>query len=67
MSDSTVALANDYSETDAPAKLPIEYIVVADRSSKVILSTDDYNHAVRTANLIRSANGEVTIFRSLKS
>lgn len=47
-------------------KLPTEYIVVTDRDSKVILSTQDHYEAVRLANKIRAAGGEVTIFKSTK-
>lgn len=46
---------------------PTEYLVVADKTSKVILSTTDYRETVRLANLIRSAGGEVTVFKSLKA
>lgn len=45
---------------------PKEYIVVADRTSKVLLSTPDYNSAVKYANMMRRAGGEVTIFRATK-
>lgn len=46
---------------------PTEYLVVADKNSKVILSTTEYREAVRMANLIRAAGGEVTVFKSLKA
>ncbi len=46
---------------------PTEYLVVADKNSKAILSTTDYRETVRLANLIRSAGGEVTVFKSLKA
>lgn len=45
---------------------PIEYLVVADKTSKVLLSTTDWNEAKRTANLIRRGGGEVTVFKSTK-
>lgn len=44
-----------------------EYLVVSDTNSKVIKSTTDYKEAVKLANLIRSAGGEVTLFKSLKT
>ncbi len=43
-----------------------EYIVVADKTSKVLLSTTNYYEAVKYANLIRRGGGEVTIFKSTK-
>jgi hypothetical protein len=46
-------------------KETIEYILVADKISKIILSTKDRKEAKMTANRIRQAGGEVTIFRSL--
>jgi hypothetical protein len=44
----------------------IEYIVVSDRNSKVLLSTTDWYEAVKFANKVRTAGGGVTIFRSTK-
>lgn len=44
-----------------------EYLVVSDNNSKILLSTENYYTAVRTANLIRRGGGAVTIFKSLKS
>lgn len=44
-----------------------EYLVVSDTNSKVIKLTTDYKEAVKLANLIRSAGGEVTLFKSLKT
>lgn len=43
-----------------------EYLVVADRDSKVLLSTTDWSEAVRVASLCRSSGGEMTIFKSTK-
>lgn len=43
-----------------------EYIVVADKTSKVLLSTADWNEAKRFANLIRKGGGEVTVFKRTK-
>lgn len=48
-------------------RLLTEYLVVTDRDSKVLMSTVEYPAAVRFANLMRKAGGEVTIFKSLKS
>lgn len=44
-----------------------EYIVVSDKTSKVLLSTLDYYEAVRMVNLIRRGGGEVTLFKSTKA
>lgn len=46
---------------------PTEYLVVSDKNSKVILSSTEYREVVKLANLIRSAGGEVTVFKSLKA
>lgn len=43
-----------------------EYIVVSDKNSKVLLSTEDYYEALKFANKIRQAGGAVTIFKSMK-
>jgi len=43
-----------------------EYIVVADKTSKVLLSTGDWYEAVKYANSIRAGGGSVTIFKSTK-
>lgn len=45
---------------------PPEYLVVADKNSKILLSTLDYYEAVKLQNLIRRGGGEVTLFRSLQ-
>lgn len=45
---------------------PKEYIVVADKTSKVLLSTLSYHEAVRHANMIRKGDGQVTIFKATK-
>lgn len=45
----------------------VEYLVVSDASSKVLLSTEDYYAALRLANQIRAAGGGCTLFRSLKA
>lgn len=44
-----------------------EYLVVSDVNSKVVLSSADYNEAVRLANRIRACGGQVTIFKALKA
>ncbi len=46
---------------------PTVYLVMSDVSHKMILTTDDYREAVRTATMIRRAGGQVTIFKSLKA
>lgn len=43
-----------------------EYLVIADRNSKILLSTTEWSEAVKCANLCRRASGEVTIFKSTK-
>ena len=52
---------------DSDPTIPTEYLVVSDKNSKVILSTTVYKEAVRLANLVRAAGGEVTVFKSLKA
>lgn len=42
------------------------YIVVTDRTSKIIKSCDTYREAKEFATLIRQASGEVTIFKALE-
>lgn len=49
---------------DPPA---VEYLVVTDRDSKIVLSTLDYYEAVKLANVCRRTGGEVTIFKSTKA
>ena len=44
-----------------------EYLVVTDKDSKILLSTLDYYEAVKMANLMRRAGGEVTIFKSTRA
>lgn len=44
-----------------------EYLIVSDTNSKIILSTNDYKHAVKTLSMIRRAGGQVTLFKSLRS
>ena len=43
-----------------------EYLIVANKTSKVLKSTTDWNEAVRYANMIRRGGGEVTIFKATK-
>ncbi len=43
-----------------------EYIVVADRTSEILLPTSDWYEAVKFANLCRRSGGEVTIFKATK-
>lgn len=44
----------------------IEYLVVSDTNSKVLMSTPDWYQAVKLAHKIRSAGGQCTIFKSTK-
>jgi hypothetical protein len=46
-----------------PPKVPTEWILVSDRTSKVLKSSLDRYELVRLANVIRKAGGEVTIFK----
>lgn len=43
-----------------------EYIVVSDKNSKVLLSTENWYEAVKLANRIRHAGGGCTIFKATK-
>ena len=43
-----------------------EYILVTDKTSKILKSTTDWYEVVKQANFIRRAGGEVTIFKSTK-
>ena len=45
----------------------IEYLVVTDKTSKILKSTLNYNEAKRLANLIRRGGGEVTIFKATRA
>jgi hypothetical protein len=45
-------------------KTPTEWLLVTDKTSKVLKSSLDRYELVRLANVIRRAGGEVTIFRS---
>lgn len=45
----------------------VEYIVVTDKTSNVVKSTTNYLEALRFASQVRKCDGEVTIFKSLKS
>lgn len=47
--------------------MSIEYLVVTDKTSKILLSTTNYYEAVKMANLIRRGGGEVTVFKSTKA
>jgi len=50
----------------AKPKQPIEYIVVSDTNSRVLLSTENRYEAQKLATKIRAAGGSVTVFRSTK-
>ena len=45
-------------------KMPVEYLLVSDKDSKVLKSSLDWYEVVKLANLIRRGGGEVTIFKS---
>lgn len=47
--------------------VPTHYLIISDVENKIIMQTTDYKDAVRMANLIRSAGGQVTLFKSLKT
>ena len=44
----------------------IEYLVISDKNSKVLLSTTNWYEAVKLAGKIRQAGGGCTIFKSTK-
>jgi hypothetical protein len=44
-----------------------EYIVVSDTNSKILLSTTNWYEAVKLANKIRHAGGQVTIFKATRA
>ena len=43
-----------------------EYVVITDKTSKVVLSSTDWNECVKQANFVRACGGEVTIFKATK-
>jgi hypothetical protein len=48
-----------------PGKLPREYIIVSDKTSKVIFS-GDYADALKMLSFARKCDGEVTLFKALR-
>lgn len=44
-----------------------EYLLVTDKTSKVLKSSLDRFEIIRLANVIRKGGGEVTIFKSTKA
>jgi len=58
----------DYSIPSRPKapKLPTEYLLVTDRDSKILKSSENRFELVKLANTIRKAGGEVTIFKATK-
>jgi len=59
-------MLNDSGHTVPCAADEREYILVSDKNSKVLKSSTDYQEIKKLANLIRSAGGEVTIFKEVK-
>lgn len=53
-------------QTEETEKGGIEYLVVSDMKSEVLLSTLNYQEARRLASQIRKAGGSCTIFKSIK-
>lgn len=49
-----------------PAEEHVEYLVVSDKNSEVILSSEDLGECRKLANKIRKCGGEVTLFKSIK-
>ena len=45
---------------------PVKYLVITDKTSKVLKATAKWNEAVKLANLIRRGGGEVTIFKATR-
>lgn len=54
----------DPAPTQEPDKT--EYLVVSDKTSEVILSSEDLGECRKLANKVRKCGGEVTLFKSLK-
>jgi hypothetical protein len=52
--------------TDTTAEEHIEYLVVSDKNSEVILSSEDLGECRKLATKVRKCGGSVTIFKSLK-
>lgn len=50
----------------SPADEVIEYLVVSDKTSEVILSSEDLGECRKLATKVRKCGGAVTIFKSLK-
>lgn len=44
----------------------VEYIVVSDTHSEVIMSSEDRHECLKLATKIRKCGGQVTIFKSTK-
>lgn len=47
-------------------KLPVEYLLVSDKESKILKSSLNYYEVLKLAIIIRKGGGEVTIFKSTK-
>ncbi len=45
---------------------PTEYLIVADKTSKIVLSTTDFAEVRKEVSFIRKAGGEVTVFKATK-
>ena len=50
----------------APEPDKTEYLVVSDKTSEVILSSEDLGECRKLATKIRKCGGEVTLFKSIK-
>lgn len=50
----------------APEPDKTEYLVVSDKTSEVILSSEDLGECRKLANKVRKCGGEVTLFKSIK-
>lgn len=52
--------------TETKPKKDVEYLVVSDTNSKVLLSTTSYTEAKALCSKIAQAGGSSTIFKSIK-
>lgn len=51
---------------DKPTEETVEYLVVSDKNSEVILSSENLGDCRKLATKIRKCGGEVTLFKSIK-
>jgi hypothetical protein len=67
MNQQSLISGTQMAPTDAaPEPEKTEYLVVSDKNSEVILSSEDLGECRKLANKIRKCGGEVTTFKSIK-